>query len=294
MVAIRFLERSAFDTLARLVDPRGGYILLSTFIEEERETLALGSGGASMRRRNSAAGTRGVVCDPRGSASTSTQENAGNTGGNDGGPAVIATNGLVGAVGECKTDGSSGHKSAYNTTTTTRGEGRSALSHASAARTGGATATPTARACGVLVEQPGSRDVGGPKHAGRCSRLRVNTDKSTGGGGGGGDRAVDGGRKKKKRGSPAAILEAAVAAATMARWPHDSPKDPKKILRRGELARYFGDRHGFEVLEDSVERLPDGRPVACFLARRVRKRKREGGGGVAGCALLIVEDVIMQ
>ncbi|CAN0596446.1 unnamed protein product, partial [Ectocarpus sp. 12 AP-2014] len=47
-----------------------------------------------------------------------------------------------------------------------------------------------------------------------------------------------------------------------------SPRDYKKILRRGELARYFGDRHGFEVLEDSVERLPDGRPVACFLARR--------------------------
>ncbi|CAM9899473.1 unnamed protein product, partial [Scytosiphon promiscuus] len=41
VVAIRFLERSAFDTLARLVDPRGGYILLSTFIEEETETAPL-------------------------------------------------------------------------------------------------------------------------------------------------------------------------------------------------------------------------------------------------------------
>eukprot|EP00752_Nemacystus_decipiens_P009248 g8261.t1 len=48
VVAIRFLERSAFDTLARLVDPRGGYILLSTFIEEERETMAENGGKITM------------------------------------------------------------------------------------------------------------------------------------------------------------------------------------------------------------------------------------------------------
>ncbi|CAN0090289.1 unnamed protein product, partial [Laminaria digitata] len=91
-----------------------------------------------------------------------------------------------------------------------------------------------------------------------------------GSGGGGGGRGVGGGKKGKKGPrSAAAALAAAVGAATMARWPHDSPRDPKKILRRGELAQYFRDRHGFEVVEDSVERLPDGRPVACFLARRL-------------------------
>lgn len=173
MVAIRFLERSAFDTLARLVDPRGGYILLSTFIEEERET-------------------------PR--------KTVGDGGGDE------STGGGVGSSG-------------------------------------------------VGREKEG----GSPRFA----AVRVGGTS----------------RKNNKHGSTAATLEAAIAAATLARWPHASPRDYKKILRRGELARYFGDRHGFEVLEDSVARLPDGRPVACFLARRVSEKlyttlESQGGRGM--------------
>lgn len=159
VVAIRFLERSAFDTLARLVDPRGGYLLLSTFIEEERET------------------PRKAVRDAGG-------ESAGG-------------------------------------------------------------------------------DVGG-RGAGREKKKEEGSSQPAVAVGVGGTKS-----RKNKPGSTAAALEAATAAATLARWPHASPRDYKKILRRGELARYFGDRHGFEVLEDSVVRLPDGRPVACFLARRV-------------------------
>lgn len=163
VVAIRFLERSAYDTLARLVDPRGGYILLSTFIEEERETpRKVASGGAGGESGGGDEGSRRVVRDKE-----------------------------------------------------TRPPRRAAAATAGAAGSVNAT-------------------------------------------------------NKKKPGSAAAALEAATAAATLARWPHASPRDYKKILRRGELARYFGDRHGFEVLEDSVVRLPDGRPVACFLARRVK------------------------
>lgn len=274
MVAIRFLERSALDTLARLVDPRGGYILLSTFIEEEREVLASTSGGGdSMRRRSSgAAGTRGVVFYPRGSKA-STQARAGDTadgnggGGGGGGSAGVGADSLVRSVRGCKGD-VDGHESSNNNATMGGGAAYASTAGTAAADT---TATPTARASGGL-EQAEGQSVDGNKHTGQFSRLRVSTGKSNGKSHrGGGARVVDAGKKTKKRGSAAAILEAAVAAATMARWPHDSPKDPKKILRRGELARHFGDRHGFEVLEDSVERLPDGRPVACFLARRVRK-----------------------
>lgn len=172
MVAIRFLERSAFDTLARLVDPRGGYILLSTFIEEERET------------------PRKVSRDAGGQS----------------------------------------------------GDG-----------TGG------------------GRSVGKGQEGESPRRVAVDVDASN----------------KNKPGLTAAALEAATAAATLARWPHASPRDYKKILRRGELARYFGDRHGFEVLEDSVDRLPDGRPIACFLARRVSEclqRNRGGGRYLPGVA----------
>lgn len=185
VVAIRFLERSAYDTLARLVDPRGGYILLSTFIEEERETPALATGGSGR-------------------------------------------------------SGMGRLRSAPHSNTKKKGQG-------------GAGTLSRRR---VLV---GTEEEGVATEAARA-----------------------GNKKKEMRGSAAAALEAAAAAATMARWPHNSPKDPKKILRRGELARYFGDRHGFEVLEDSVERLPDGRPVACFLARRVSWKERRGGGECMG------------
>ncbi|CBN76916.1 conserved unknown protein [Ectocarpus siliculosus] len=213
VVAIRFLERSAFDTLVRLVDPRGGYVLLSTFIEEERETPrvlggAVGGGGPGGGLRN---GERSPSLpsnrEGRGGLAFSDRRDGGGEA-TTGNPAAEAEERLL----------------------------KSALpSESRDAPAGGGSSV-----------QPGVEGVG--------KEERTPVGKA---------------RKKNKPGSAAAALEAAAAAATLARWPHSSPRDYKKILRRGELARYFGDRHGFEVLEDSVERLPDGRPVACFLARRM-------------------------
>lgn len=53
--------------------------------------------------------------------------------------------------------------------------------------------------------------------------------------------------------------------------PYEHPKDPRKVLERGELARVFGPEGGmgFETVEDRLEILPDGRVLSAFLARRV-------------------------
>lgn len=51
---------------------------------------------------------------------------------------------------------------------------------------------------------------------------------------------------------------------------YESPKDPRRLLQPGELAREFGVREqGFEVVKDEVWPLPDGRHVSAFLGRRV-------------------------
>jgi hypothetical protein len=42
-----------------------------------------------------------------------------------------------------------------------------------------------------------------------------------------------------------------------------------QVLRRGELASVFTAARGWQVVEDSERRLPDNRPLNCFLARRV-------------------------
>lgn len=44
-----------------------------------------------------------------------------------------------------------------------------------------------------------------------------------------------------------------------------SPKNPNYILQPGELAQTFDD---FEIICDRIEYLPDGRPVASFIARK--------------------------
>ncbi|CAN0525394.1 unnamed protein product, partial [Ectocarpus sp. 12 AP-2014] len=250
VVAIRFLERSAFDTLVRLVDPRGGYVLLSTFIEEERETpRALGGavgGGPGGRPRN-------------GERSPDLPSNREGRGGLD---FSDRRNGKAGCAATPAND--AGVAAAVPTV--------SATPVVVTAAVGGGEATtgdPAAEAEeGLLKSDLPSESRDAPAAGGSPVQTGVE------GAGKVARTPVGKARKKNKPGSAAAALEAAAAAATLARWPHSSPRDYKKILRRGELARYFGDRHGFEVLEDSVERLPDGRPVACFLARRVS----EGGG----------------
>ncbi|CAN0088410.1 unnamed protein product, partial [Ectocarpus fasciculatus] len=259
VVAIRFLERSAFDTLVRLVDPRGGYILLSTFIEEERETLrgAIDSGGP-------VGGGGGVA--GRGERS----------------PGFLGEEGRGGLAFSDRRDGQAGCAAAAGDDD----EGVAAAAVAAVRATpigvtpaaGGGEATTTGHPAAEAEERllssaipSDSRDAAaaGSSNSGSGSSA-VQTGVEEAGAGKEQHTPVGKARKKKtKPGSAAAALEAAAAAATLARWPHSSPRDYKKILRRGELARYFGDRHGFEVLEDSVERLPDGRPVACFLARRM-------------------------
>lgn len=44
-----------------------------------------------------------------------------------------------------------------------------------------------------------------------------------------------------------------------------SPKNPNRLLKPGELAAFFSD---YQVLQDTVENLPDGRPVCAFIARK--------------------------
>ncbi len=46
------------------------------------------------------------------------------------------------------------------------------------------------------------------------------------------------------------------------------PSKESHILQEGELATEFGTKHGWQVLVDRVEHLPDGRPMQAFLARR--------------------------
>jgi SAM-dependent methyltransferase len=52
-------------------------------------------------------------------------------------------------------------------------------------------------------------------------------------------------------------------------WPHHSPKTNGKILLPGELADRFSAARGWKIVADEVHRLYDGRPLNCFLARRV-------------------------
>jgi len=44
------------------------------------------------------------------------------------------------------------------------------------------------------------------------------------------------------------------------------PKNPKFLLRKGELAETFSD---FDILVDEIEYLDDGRPTNCFIAQKV-------------------------
>lgn len=254
VVVIRFLERSAFDTLARLVDPRGGYILLSTFIEEERETAVVpGSGGGREGRGVSARKEKKENSTWRGSLKAASAATA----------AAIAAAAAAAA-------------SAVATAATTAGVG------SGTGRGNRETGLEERddRSCGqeneATVTADGTRD-----HHEKAWRAAAATAAAEGQGdiAGAPVATETKNRKKTKPGSAAAALAAAAAAATLARWPHASPRDAKKILRRGELARYFGDRHGFEVLEDSVVRLPDGRPVCCFLGRRVRASRGGARGG---------------
>lgn len=211
VVAIRFLERKAFDTLANLVDPRGGYIILSTFVEENQLH----------------------------------QQNSSRALGPSTGKSVHSVR--AGGIGGNKNTGGIGGYSGRDIQ-----NGGDSLSEKVDARIG----------------------LENSSHEG------ANAGERSGGGNGvnsrGGERGAtgigsNGGRKKMsmKKGAKAAAAAAAEAAAIMARWPHKTPKDASKILRRGELAQVFGGRYGFEILEDSTERLPDGRPISCFLARRV-------------------------
>ena len=48
-----------------------------------------------------------------------------------------------------------------------------------------------------------------------------------------------------------------------------SPKNPNFILKKGELAKEFA---AFEVIIDKIEKLEDGRPIASFLARRLKEK----------------------
>ncbi|CAN0257812.1 unnamed protein product, partial [Ectocarpus sp. 13 AM-2016] len=247
VVAIRFLERSAFDTLVRLVDPRGGYVLLSTFIEEERETpRAFGGavGGGPGGGPHNGERSLGLPSNLEGRGGLAFSDRRG---------------GKAGCAATAAADDHEGVAAAVPTVSATP------VVVTAAVRGGEATTgDPAAEAEERLLKSDlpsESRDA--PAAGGSPVQTGVE-------GAGKEERTPVGkARKKNKPGSAAAALEAAAAAATLARWPHSSPRDYKKILRRGELARYFGDRHGFEVLEDSVERLPDGRPVACFLARRM-------------------------
>lgn len=50
---------------------------------------------------------------------------------------------------------------------------------------------------------------------------------------------------------------------------YESPKDPKRLLQPGELARVFGQEgEGWEAVRDENLALPDGRFVSAFLGRR--------------------------
>lgn len=50
---------------------------------------------------------------------------------------------------------------------------------------------------------------------------------------------------------------------------YESPKDPKRLLQPGELARVFGQEEaGWEAVRDEILALPDGRFVSAFLGRR--------------------------
>lgn len=50
---------------------------------------------------------------------------------------------------------------------------------------------------------------------------------------------------------------------------YESPKDPRRLLQPGELARVFGRAEdGWEAVRDEVCALPDGRFVSAFLGRR--------------------------
>lgn len=191
MVNVRFLERAAFETLARLVDPRGGYLLLSTFIEEAEEKAETMPGGASVESPPSHA------FDSSGAS---------------------ATRSLVEEAAVIISEGQGGDASGDD---------------------------------GMLTRGGSYSGIG-------CEDAHLEGTRS----------CVDAG---VGRGFPSAVSKqgAVAATSTTMRWPHETPRDPKKILRRGELARVFGQRLGFEVVEDSVERLADGRPVACFLARKV-------------------------
>lgn len=212
VVSIRFLERKAFDTLANLVDPRGGYILLSTFVEEEQPNQQHSIPAAAAPRAGQRA--QGV--------------GAGGIGGKGG------TDGVAGSTDKAIQNGGD--------TSFEKGDARAGLENGSRKEA----------------------SAGGKTGVGHRVKGRGGARGATGSG-------ATGGRKKisLKKGAIAAAAAAAEAAAIMARWPHETPRDASKILRRGELARVFGGRHGFEILEDSVERLPDGRPISCFLARKV-------------------------
>lgn len=315
VVAIRFLERSAFDTLARLVDPRGGYILLSTFIEEETEITPPGATQSGEGRgclRGSAGGDFGGSAgkEERSLGDVFTSPVAGAAAGRSKGrggnkasvPRADREGGQQGERVGMSTDADTG--AATGDTTSTVGTPiTTAMPLASSSSSlwseeEWGIASPGEQSGNLLAEHR-RPDV----DSSNSSVNRENSEART-------ENTYPTGKiqkrkpgskpaaRKRKPGSAAAALEAAAAAATMARWPHASPRDPKKILRRGELARYFGGRHGFEVLEDSVERLPDGRPVACFLARKVRSQggdvsafvvRRGGRGGAVRLLGLCVD-----
>lgn len=305
VVAIRFLERSAFDTLARLVDPRGGYLLLSTFIEEERETR-LESRGEQMERTgtgadNGVGNTAKSVTNERGAVRRRRRKGLGDSGDSFDPLSPRASASLLSSgesPGRRRTGSSPSLDTAYRREDDDihgvgvdpnasghatdkedngghlrdlkedRGKGRMEHNHESDDDDGNSSIAVEGERCsgsegaerhplGVegleADDKPKFIQVGGSVAAARGTQeRRVPARKDP--------NSTKKGKGKQKRQS---------AAAAMPRWPHDSPKDPKKILRRGELARHFGDHHGFEVLEDSIERLPDGRPIACFLARRV-------------------------
>lgn len=227
VVAIRFLERKAFDTLARLVDPRGGYLLLSTFIEEEHPYEQRGSRASkpAVPTPFAAAAIAPATSKVRHSDRVPTSESV-----ND-----LQASGSV----------SSGMPDARGDTSFAAEE----------------TATGTTSLEGV--SEGGSGKVSRGEHGARENEVKGKSE----------DGSVEDGRVPKRPSLNRGALAAAAAAekaAIMSRWPHETPKDASKILRRGELARVFGGRHGFEILEDTIERLPDGRPIACFLARKVR------------------------
>ncbi|CAM9831077.1 unnamed protein product [Ascophyllum nodosum] len=198
VVVVRFLERAAFETLARLVDPRGGYLLVSTFVEEETE--ALPKGGEPLARGGNRRGGGGAESGP------------------------------LRALDE----GSPHYRDSFSS--------RAIDDHSQ----------------GEPVVVEGHLDAKG----GETTRTR---DVPSLGSGRGGNYARPG--RTRRNASSRGTITGGRKSQAVARWPHSNPRDPGKILRRGELAEVFGDL-GFEVLEDSVERLADGRPMACFLARK--------------------------